>query len=142
MSGTAQTVGQMVLSPTRTYAPIVKKIFDTIGRQDIHGMVHCSGGAQTKILHFIEQLHVIKDNLLPIPPLFHLIQEESHTSGKEMYEVFNMGHRLEFYLPESLASELIAISESFHVPAQIIGRIEAAPQKKVSIQSELGSFTY
>ena len=142
MSGTAQTVGQMVLSPTRTYAPIVKKIFDTIGRQDIHGMVHCSGGAQTKILHFIEQLHVIKDNLLPIPPLFHLIQEESHTSGKEMYEVFNMGHRLEFYLPESLASELIAISESFHVPAQIIGRVEAAPQKKVSIQSELGSFTY
>ena len=142
MSGSAQTVGQMVLSPTRTYAPIVKKIFDTIGRQHIHGMVHCSGGAQTKILHFIDQLHVIKDNLLPIPPLFQLIQEESHTSGKEMYEVFNMGHRLEFYLPESLASELIAISESFHVPAQIIGRVEAAPQKKVSFQSDLGSFTY
>ena len=137
-----QTVGQMVLSPTRTYAPIVKKIFDTLGRQDIHGMVHCSGGAQTKILHFVEGLHIIKDNLLPIPPLFQLIQKESQTSGHEMYQVFNMGHRLEFYVPEQLAAELIAISESFNVPAQIIGRVESAAQKKVTIQSELGTFAY
>ncbi|MBT6568574.1 MAG: phosphoribosylformylglycinamidine cyclo-ligase [Flavobacteriales bacterium] len=142
IEGVAQTVGQMVLSPTRTYAPIVKKIFDSLGRQDIHGMVHCSGGAQTKILHFVEELHIIKDNMLPIPPLFQLIQEESKTSGHEMYQVFNMGHRLEFYVPEHLAAELIAISESFNVPAQIIGRVENATQKKVTIQSELGTFTY
>lgn len=142
IEGVAQTVGQMVLSPTRTYAPIVKKIFDSLGRQDIHGMVHCSGGAQTKILHFVEGLHIIKDNMLPIPPLFQLIQEESKTSGHEMYQVFNMGHRLEFYVPEHLAAELIAISESFNVPAQIIGRVENATQKKVTIQSELGTFTY
>ena len=137
-----QTLGQMVLSPTRTYAPIVKKIFDNLGRQDIHGMVHCSGGAQTKILHFVEGLHIIKDNLLPIPPLFQLIQKESQTSGHEMYQVFNMGHRLEIYVPEQLAAELIAISESFNVPAQIIGRVESATQKKVTIQSELGTFAY
>jgi phosphoribosylformylglycinamidine cyclo-ligase len=142
IEGVAQTVGQMVLSPTRTYAPIVKKIFDSLGRQDIHGMVHCSGGAQTKILHFVEELHIIKDNMLPIPPLFQLIQEESKTSWHEMYQVFNMGHRLEFYVPEHLAAELIAISESFNVPAQIIGRVENATQKKVTIQSELGTFTY
>jgi phosphoribosylformylglycinamidine cyclo-ligase len=142
IEGVAQTVGQMVLSPTRTYAPIVKKIFDSLGRQDIHGMVHCSGGAQTKILHFVEELHIIKDNMLPIPPLFQLIQEESKTSGHEMYQVFNMGHRLEFYVPEHLAAELIAISKSFNVPAQIIGRVENATQKKVTIQSELGTFTY
>jgi phosphoribosylformylglycinamidine cyclo-ligase len=142
IEGVAQTVGQMVLSPTRTYAPIVKKIFDSLGRQDIHGMVHCSGGAQTKILHFVEGLHIIKDNMLPIPPLFQLIQEESKTSWHEMYQVFNMGHRLEFYVPEHLAAELIAISESFNVPAQIIGRVENATQKKVTIQSELGTFTY
>jgi phosphoribosylformylglycinamidine cyclo-ligase len=142
IEGVAQTLGQMVLSPTRTYAPIVKKIFDSLGRQDIHGMVHCSGGAQTKILHFVEGLHIIKDNMLPIPPLFQLIQEESKTSGHEMYQVFNMGHRLEFYVPEHLAAELIAISESFNVPAQIIGRVENATQKKVTIQSELGTFTY
>ena len=142
IEGVAQTVGQMVLSPTRTYAPIVKKIFDSLGRQDIHGMVHCSGGAKTKILHFVEGLHIIKDNMLPIPPLFQLIQEESKTSGHEMYQVFNMGHSLEFYVPEHLAAELIAISESFNVPAQIIGRVENATQKKVTIQSELGTFTY
>jgi phosphoribosylformylglycinamidine cyclo-ligase len=142
IEGVAQTVGQLVLSPTRTYAPIVKKIFDSLGRQDIHGMVHCSGGAQTKILHFVEELHIIKDNMLPIPPLFQLIQEESKTSWHEMYQVFNMGHRLEFYVPEHLAAELIAISESFNVPAQIIGRVENATQKKVTIQSELGTFTY
>ena len=142
IEGVAQTVGQLVLSPTRTYAPIVKKIFDSLGRQDIHGMVHCSGGAQTKILHFVEGLHIIKDNMLPIPPLFQLIQEESKTSGHEMYQVFNMGHRFDFYVPEHLAAELIAISESFNVPAQIIGRVENATQKKVTIQSELGTFTY
>ena len=142
IEGMTQTVGQMVLSPTRTYAPIVKKIFDTLGRQYIRGMVHCSGGAQTKILHFVEGLHIIKDNLLPIPPLFQLIQKESQTSGHEMYQVFNMGHRLEFYVPEQLAAELIAISKSFNVPAQIIGRVESAAKKKVTIQSELGTFAY
>ena len=142
IEGMTQTVGQMVLSPTRTYAPIVKKIFDTLGRQYIRGMVHCSGGAQTKILHFVEGLHIIKDNLLPIPPLFQLIQKESQTSGQEMYQVFNMGHRLEFYVPEQLAAELIAISKSFNVPAQIIGRVESAAKKKVTIQSELGTFAY
>ena len=142
MEGLEQTVGQMVLSPTRTYAPIVKKIFDTVSRQNIHGMVHCSGGAQTKILHFIDDLHIVKDNLLPIPPLFKLIQQESNTSGQEMYEVFNMGHRLEFYVPEGVAADIIAVSESFNVAAQIIGRVETASSKKVSIHSELGSFTY
>ena len=142
MEGLEQTVGQMVLSPTRTYAPIVKKIFDTVSRQNIHGMVHCSGGAQTKILHFIDDLHIVKDNLLPIPPLFKLIQQESNTSGQEMYEVFNMGHRLEFYVPEAVAADIIAVSESFNVVAQIIGRVETASSKKVSIHSELGSFIY
>jgi len=142
MEGLELTVGQMVLSPTRTYAPIVKKIFDKVSRQNIHGMVHCSGGAQTKILHFIDDLHIVKDNLLPIPPLFKLIQQESNTSGQEMYEVFNMGHRLEFYVPEAVAADIIAVSESFNVAAQIIGRVEAASSKKVSIHSELGSFTY
>ena len=142
MEGSEQTVGQMVLSPTRTYAPIVKKIFDTVSRQNIHGMVHCSGGAQTKILHFIDDLHIVKDNLLPIPPLFKLIQQESNTSGQEMYEVFNMGHRLEFYVPEAVAADIIAVSESFNVAAQIIGRVETASSKKVSIHSELGSFIY
>ena len=120
MPGTAQTVGQMVLSPTRTYAPIVKKIFDTIGRQHIHGMVHCSGGAQTNILHFIDQLHIIKDNLFDSPPVFELIKNESGTDWKEMYEVFNMGHRMEIYLPESVAEKVIAISRSFNIDAQII----------------------
>ena len=142
MEGSEQTVGQMVLSPTRTYAPIVKKIFDTVSRQNIHGMVHCSGGAQTKILHFIDDLHIVKDNLLPIPPLFKLIQQESNTSGQEMYEVFNMGHRFEFYVPEAVAADIIAVSESFNVVAQIIGRVETASSKKVSIHSELGSFIY
>ena len=142
MEGLEQTVGQLVLSPTRTYAPIVKKIFDTVSRQHIHGMVHCSGGAQTKILHFIDDLHIVKDNLLPIPPLFKLIQKESNTSGQEMYEVFNMGHRLEFYVPEAVAADIVAVSESFNVAAQIIGRVEKASSKKVSIHSELGSFTY
>ena len=142
LAGMNQTVGQMVLSPTRTYAPIIKKIFDQIPRTEIHGMIHCSGGAQTKVLHFIEKLHVIKNNLLPIPPLFQLIQEESNTSGQEMYQVFNMGHRMELYVPPEVADKIIAIAESFNVAAQIIGRVEAAENKQLTIDSELGVFFY
>lgn len=135
-------VGKLVLSPTRTYAPIIKKIFTSIGREKINGMVHCSGGAQTKILHFIDQYHIIKDSLLPIPPLFKLIQEESKTDWKEMYQVFNMGHRMELYVNPSIADEIIAISKSFGVAAQIIGRVEASPNKQLSIHSEVGDFHY
>ena len=142
LAGMNQTVGQMVLSPTRTYAPIIKKIFDQIPRTEIHGMIHCSGGAQTKVLHFIEKLHVIKNNLLPIPPLFQLIKEESNTSGQEMYQVFNMGHRMELYVPPAVADKIIAIAESFNVAAQIIGRVEAAENKQLTIDSELGVFFY
>lgn len=142
LAGMNQTVGQMVLSPTRTYAPIIKKIFDQIPRTEIHGMIHCSGGAQTKVLHFIEKLHVIKNNLLPIPPLFQLIQEESNTSGQEMYQVFNMGHRMELYVPAAVADKIIAIAESFNVAAQIVGRVEAAENKQLTIDSELGVFFY
>jgi len=134
--------GKLVLSPTRTYAPIVKKILDTLTPQEIHGMVHCSGGAQTKILHFIDNLHIIKDNLFPVPPLFQLIQSQSNTDWKEMYQVFNCGHRLELYVPESIAAELIAISESFGVAAQIVGRVEASTSKKLTIQSPYGTFEY
>ncbi|MEY2692676.1 MAG: hypothetical protein RIT03_1066 [Bacteroidota bacterium] len=134
--------GKLVLSPTRTYAPIVKKILDTFTPQQIHGMVHCSGGAQTKILHFIDNLHIIKDNLFPVPPLFQLIQAQSNTDWKEMYQVFNCGHRLELYVPESIAAELIAISESFGVDAQIVGRVEASASKKLTIQSPYGTFEY
>jgi phosphoribosylformylglycinamidine cyclo-ligase len=134
--------GKLVLSPTRTYAPIVKKILDTFTPQQIHGMVHCSGGAQTKILHFIDNLHIIKDNLFPVPPLFQLIQAQSNTDWKEMYQVFNCGHRLELYVPEAIAAELIAISESFGVDAQIVGRVEASPSKKLTIQSPYGTFEY
>lgn len=133
--------GKLVLSPTRTYAPVVRQVFQTLGRERIHGMIHCSGGAQTKILHYIDDLHIIKDNLLPVPPLFDMIQQESGTQWKEMYQVFNMGHRLEFYLPEAHAAELIACSESFGIPAQIIGRVEAG-RKQVSIHSPAGSFHY
>ena len=134
--------GKLVLSPTRTYAPIIQKIFQKIHRKNIHGMVHCSGGAQTKILHFIDQLHVIKDNLFDTPPLFEMIQQESGTDWKEMYEVFNMGHRMELYVPAAQAQEIIAISESFGVAAQIVGRVEAAPSKKLTINSPYGNFTY
>ena len=134
--------GKLVLSPTRTYAPIIKKILDQFTPQEIHGMVHCSGGAQTKILHFIDNLHVIKDNLFPIPPLFQLIQAQSNTEWKEMYQVFNCGHRMELYVPESIAAELIAISESFGVAAQIVGRVEASATKKLTIQSPYGTFEY
>lgn len=133
--------GKLVLSPTRTYAPVIKKILDA-HRPEIHGMVHCSGGAQTKVLHFIENLHVVKNNLFPLPPLFKLIQEESGTNWQEMYKVFNMGHRMELYVPPHLAEEMIGISESFGIAAQKIGYVEKAESKKVSIHSEFGTFTY
>ncbi len=140
-SGESVTAGKLVLSPTRTYAPIIKKILDTY-RNQIHGMVHCSGGAQTKVLHFIDNLHVIKDNLFPVPPLFKLIHEESGTSWQEMYKVFNMGHRMELYVPQEIASYLIQISKSFGVDAQIIGRVEASEKKQVTVISEFGEFVY
>jgi phosphoribosylformylglycinamidine cyclo-ligase len=133
--------GKLVLSPTRTYAPIIKQILDKY-RSQIHGMVHCSGGAQTKVLHFIENLHIIKDNLFETPTLFKLIQEQSGTDWKEMYKVFNMGHRMELYVEEAIAEDIIAISNSFGVAAKIVGRVEAAEKKKVSISSEHGKFTY
>jgi phosphoribosylformylglycinamidine cyclo-ligase len=135
-------VGQLVLSPTRTYAPVIKALLDIIDRKDIHGMVHCSGGAQTKILHFIDQLHIIKDNLFDCPPLFELIQKESGTEWKEMYEVFNMGHRMEIYLPESQAQRVIDIAESFKIEARIVGRVEASAEKKLTIRSLQGVFQY
>lgn len=134
--------GKLVLSPTRTYAPIVKKILEKYTASDIHGMVHCSGGAQTKILHFVDQFHIVKDNLFPIPPLFKLIQEQSGTDWKEMYQVFNCGHRLEIYVNEAVAQDLINISSSFGVEAQIIGRVESSPEKKLTIKSEFGTFVY
>jgi phosphoribosylformylglycinamidine cyclo-ligase len=133
--------GKLVLSPTRTYAPVIKKILDQF-RPQIHGMVHCSGGAQTKVLHFVNNLHIIKDNLFPIPPLFLMIQEESGTSWEEMYKVFNMGHRMEIYVPFEIASDLIAISESFGIAAQVIGKVESFDGKQVSIKSEKGEFSY
>ena len=133
--------GKLVLSPTRTYAPVIKKILDPY-RSQIHGMVHCSGGAQTKVLHFVNNLHIIKDNLFPIPPLFLMIQEESGTSWEEMYKVFNMGHRMEIYVPFEIASDLIAISESFGIAAQVIGKVESFDGKQVSIKSEKGEFSY
>lgn len=133
--------GKLVLSPTRTYAPIIKKIID-IYRSQIHGMVHCSGGAQTKVLHFVDNVHVIKDNLFPIPPLFKMIQEQSGTEWKEMYTVFNMGHRMELYLPEAIAADIIAISRSFNVDARIVGRVEASDKKRLTIKSEYGLFEY
>lgn len=136
------TAGKLVLSPTRTYAPVIKKILEA-HRDHIHGIVHCSGGAQTKVLHFVnDDVHVIKNNLFPIPPLFQLIQEQSGTDWKEMYKVFNMGHRMELYVPEAIAQEIIAISESFNIDAQIIGRVESSAQKQVTIESEKGTFIY
>jgi len=140
-NGESVTAGKLVLSPTRTYAPIIKKILDSY-RTQIHGMVHCSGGAQTKVLHFIDNLHVIKDNLFPVPPLFKLIHEESGTSWQEMYKVFNMGHRMELYVPQEIAADLIQISKSFGVDAQIIGRVEASDKKQVTVRSEFGEFVY
>lgn len=134
-------VGKLVLSPTRTYAPIIKEILEKY-RSDIHGMVHCSGGAQTKVLHFVDDVHVIKDNLFDIPPLFDLIQKESNTDWKEMYKVFNMGHRMELYVPQELADSIIAISNSFGVDAKVIGRVEAYNGKKLTIKSPFGEFIY
>jgi phosphoribosylformylglycinamidine cyclo-ligase len=133
--------GKLVLSPTRTYAPLVKKILQW-NRSAVRGMVHCSGGGQTKVLHFVQNLHVIKDNLLPIPPLFEMIQKESNTDWKEMYRVFNMGHRLEIYTDPESAKELIAMASSFNIEAQIIGRVEASEIKKLTIQTDKGIFEY
>jgi len=135
------TAGKLVLSPTRTYAPIIKTILDNY-RSKIHGMVHCSGGAQTKVLHFVDGVHIIKNNMFPVPPLFKLIHEESKTSFQEMYKVFNMGHRMELYVPQEIANELISISKSFGVEAQIIGHVEKGDKKQVTIQSEFGEFIY
>lgn len=142
VEGSPLDAGKLVLSPTRTYAPIIKQVLSKYDSKDIHGMVHCSGGAQTKILHFVEQLHIIKDNMFPIPPLFKLIQEQSQTSWKEMYQVFNCGHRMELYVSPEVAKDIIAISESFNVDAQIIGRVEASEIKKLTITSEFGEFSY
>ncbi|WP_442588215.1 AIR synthase related protein [Pedobacter sp. AW31-3R] len=139
---TEVTIGKLVLSPTRTYAPVLKKVLEK-HRSQIHGLVHCSGGAQTKVLHFInDKIHVIKDNLFPVPPLFELIQEQSGTDWKEMYKVFNMGHRMEIYVPQEIAADIMAISESFHIEARIIGRVETSEKKEVTIISEKGSFNY
>jgi len=134
--------GKLVLSPTRTYAPIIKKILSRFSNKEIHGMVHCSGGAQTKILHFIENLHIVKDEMFEVPPLFKLIQQESKTDWKEMYQVFNMGHRMELYVNEGIAAEIIEISKSFNVDAKIVGRVEASQTKKLTIKSEFGEFVY
>ena len=133
--------GKMVLSPTRTYAPVIKKILDAM-RPNIHGMVHCSGGAQTKVLHFVDNVRVVKDNLFPVPPLFKTIQEQSGTDWKEMYKVFNMGHRMEIYLSPEYAEEVIAINKSFGIDAQIVGRVEASDKKELIIKSEFGTFEY
>lgn len=134
--------GKLVLSPTRTYAPIIKSILDKYSSEDIHGMVHCSGGAQTKILHFVENLHIIKDNMFEIPPLFKLIQEQSGTDWKEMYQVFNCGHRMEVYVSPEVAEDIIAISKSYSVDAQIVGRVEASENKQLTIKSTYGTFEY
>ncbi|HEX5003396.1 MAG TPA: AIR synthase-related protein [Bacteroidia bacterium] len=135
------TAGKLVLSPTRTYAPVIKEILKSY-RGQIHGMVHCSGGGQTKVLHFIENLHIIKDNLFDVPTLFQMIQTESGTPWEEMYKVFNMGHRMELYIPEQIAQDVIKISESFHIPAKIIGRVESAPSAKLTISGNYGTFEY
>ncbi|MFC2097425.1 AIR synthase related protein [Bacteroidota bacterium] len=133
--------GKMVLSPTRTYAPVIKKVLET-NRKNIHGMVHCSGGAQTKILNFIENLHVIKNNMFPVPPLFRIIHEESNTPWEEMYKVFNMGHRFEIYLPEEYSSDIISISNEFNIDAKIIGHCKKSNKKGLTIKSEYGEFYY
>lgn len=134
--------GKLVLSPTRTYAPIIKKILEKYNSETIHGMVHCSGGAQTKILHFVDNVHVVKDNMFDVPPLFKLIQEQSQTGWKEMYQVFNCGHRMELYVNPEIAEDIIAISKSFNVNAQIVGRVEASETKKLTIKSVYGTFEY
>jgi phosphoribosylformylglycinamidine cyclo-ligase len=133
--------GKLVLSATRTYAPIIKKVLDKY-RKQISGMIHCSGGAQTKVLNFVNNIHVIKDNMFDVPPLFKLIKEQSNTSWDEMYKVFNMGHRFEIYVPKDLAQDIISISESFNVDAKIVGRCEEAAENKLTIKSEFGEFVY
>ena len=133
--------GKLVLSPTRTYAPVVKNVLDEL-RKEIHGMVHVSGGAQTKILHFVDNLRIVKNNLFPVPPLFELIQEQSGTDWQEMYKVFNMGHRMEFYLPEKYAEDIISISQSFGIDAKVVGCVEASDKKELIIESENGRFIY
>lgn len=141
IEGLGIDAGKMVLSPTRTYAPVIKKILDAM-RPNIHGMVHCSGGAQTKVLHFVDNVRVVKDNLFPVPPLFKTIQEQSGTDWKEMYKVFNMGHRMEIYLSPEYAEEVISISKEFGIDAQIVGRVEASVKKELIIKSEFGTFEY
>ncbi|MNZ92556.1 Phosphoribosylformylglycinamidine cyclo-ligase [compost metagenome] len=139
---TSITAGKLVLSPTRTYAPVIKKVLES-HRKQIHGIVHCSGGAQTKVLHFVnDNVHIIKDNMFPVPPLFQLIQEQSGTDWKEMYKVFNMGHRMELYVPAAIAEDIISISKNFNIDAQIIGRVESADKKQVTINSDKGNYTY
>lgn len=141
VEGSPIDAGKLVLSPTRTYAPVIKTILDCM-RGNIHGMVHCSGGAQTKVMHFVEGKHVIKDNLFPVPPLFRLIREQSGTDWKEMYKVFNMGHRMEIYVAPEFAQEIIEISESYGIEARIIGRVEDAAENRLTISSEFGTFEY
>lgn len=141
VDGTPLDAGLLVLSPTRTYAPVIKAILDVM-RHDIHGMVHCSGGAQTKILHFVDNVHVIKDNLFPVPPLFEMIQRESGTDWSEMYKVFNMGHRMEIYLAPEHAAQVIEIAQSFGIPAQVVGRVETSDTKRLTITSDKGTFEY
>jgi len=141
VDGVTVDAGKLVLSPTRTYAPIIKKILDS-HRKHIHGMVHCSGGAQTKVLHFVDDVHVIKDNMFDVPPLFKLIQEQSGTDWKEMYKVFNMGHRMEIYINEEHADDIINISKEFGVDAKIIGRVEQNKGKKLTIKSPYGEYVY
>ena len=141
VDGSPLNAGELVLSPTRTYAPVIKKVLDSL-RGKIHGMIHCSGGAQTKVLHFVENVRVVKDNLFPIPPLFKTIQEQSHTDWSEMYKVFNCGHRFEIYLPSEYAEEVIAISNSFGIDAQVVGRVEESEKTELIIKSEFGEFHY
>ena len=141
VQGVPLNAGKLVLSPTRTYAPVIKKLINEIGRE-IHGMIHCSGGAQTKVLHFIHDLHIIKDTLFEVPPLFRIIHEESGADWKEMYKVFNMGHRIEIYLPKKYVGEVIQISNSFGIDAQIVGRVEKGKGKKLTIKSTFGQFEY
>jgi phosphoribosylformylglycinamidine cyclo-ligase len=142
IKGVELDAGKLVLSPTRTYAPVIKKILNKFDSTSIHGMIHCSGGAQTKILHFVDNLHIIKDNLFETPPLFSIIQKESSTEWKEMYKVFNMGHRMELYVNPNVAEEIVNISKSFGVNAQVIGRVEPSDIKKLTIRSEHGTFEY
>ena len=135
-------IGKLILSPTRTYAPVFNEVFKKINKKNIHGIIHCSGGAQTKILHFVDKLHIVKDNLFETPPLFNLIKEESGTDLKEMFEVFNMGHRMEIYIEEKYAHQIIDISKKFNIEAKVIGHVESAPKKQLTIKHENSSFIY